>query len=111
MSPNLPRYHELVSKQEEKKNVPGPGKYQIKSQFSAKQTAHKEVYDLQTVPFGATTKRFPPTKSIAPSPGSYDDPRTAFESSKRYCTSEVPTYCQLVVWHAYIHSVCELGTV
>ncbi|XP_030271848.1 sperm-tail PG-rich repeat-containing protein 2 isoform X2 [Sparus aurata] len=29
----IPRYHELVPKQEEKKGVPGPGQYHIRSQF------------------------------------------------------------------------------
>jgi hypothetical protein len=99
-SPNLPRYHELVSKMEEKKGVPGPGKYQIKSQFSPsahhyhhhhhhhdhhqqQPSAQMEMYDVQTVPFGTAAKRFPAEKWTAPSPGSYDDPRTAFDSSKR----------------------------
>ena len=100
-SPNLPRYHELVSKMEEKKGVPGPGKYQIKSQFSPsahhyhhhhhhhdhhqqQPSAQMEMYDVQTVPFGTAAKRFPAEKWTAPSPGSYDDPRTAFDSSKRF---------------------------
>ena len=77
----LPRYHELVTKQEEKKvcaaliaaslavtltcthssfpspfqAVPGPGKYDIRSQFAHRQQ-QKDASEPPLAPFGSTTK-------------------------------------------------------
>lgn len=76
----LPRYHEIVTKQETKKAVPGPGHYQIKSQFEA-----KKVNDNATErpSFGSQAKRFSNAYDSTPSPGMYNDPRHALEICNR----------------------------
>uniref|UniRef100_A0A3B1J6D7 Sperm-tail PG-rich repeat containing 2 n=1 Tax=Astyanax mexicanus TaxID=7994 RepID=A0A3B1J6D7_ASTMX len=66
----VPRYHQLLPLQEEKKGVPGPGQYDVKGQF-----------EKHTDPAGAT--RFSPVKQVAPPVGSYNDPRSALESLKK----------------------------
>ncbi|XP_064382075.1 sperm-tail PG-rich repeat-containing protein 2-like isoform X2 [Halichondria panicea] len=86
---NIPRYHELVTKLEEKKAVPGPGQYEIKSQFVKRAPlAEEETEDGDTggtrkAPFGSSLQRFLSPKSNSPASTSYEDPRTAFESTKR----------------------------
>lgn len=54
----LPRYHEVIVKSEEKKAVPGPGKYEIKSQFKPRiQSSVKQDQDEVVVaPFGSQAK-------------------------------------------------------
>ncbi|TNN63204.1 Sperm-tail PG-rich repeat-containing protein 2 [Liparis tanakae] len=80
----IPRYHELVPKQEEKKatslcvsvvllpGVPGPGQYYIRSQFE------KPVQSSGNLP-----KRFSPVKEVAPPVGVYNGPRCALELLKK----------------------------
>ncbi|KAK3699095.1 hypothetical protein QZH41_008892, partial [Actinostola sp. cb2023] len=82
----LPRYHEVIVRSEEKKAVPGPGKYEIKSQFqkktqSAANTAQEDA--AITAPFGSQAKRFDQHKHQSPSPGTYNDPRNSLEVLKR----------------------------
>ncbi|XP_031552737.1 sperm-tail PG-rich repeat-containing protein 2-like [Actinia tenebrosa] len=81
----LPRYHEVIVKSEEKKGVPGPGQYEIKSQFKARiQSSVKQEQDeIVVAPFGSQAKRFDNSKGISPSPGSYNDPRNSLEVLKR----------------------------
>jgi len=80
----LPRYHEMIAHQENKKAVPGPGKYEIKSQFVVKSAPPALDLDPQaSAPFGSQEKRFNDRMSRTPAPGSYNDPRHAFESLKR----------------------------
>jgi len=74
----LPRYHELIEVNEDKKAVPGPGKYEIKSQFVEVQNDLSE-----RPPFGSSSDRFLPIKGKLPAPGSYNDPRNAFEALNR----------------------------
>uniref|UniRef100_A0A3Q0R4X3 Sperm tail PG-rich repeat containing 2 n=1 Tax=Amphilophus citrinellus TaxID=61819 RepID=A0A3Q0R4X3_AMPCI len=64
----IPRYHELVPMQEEKKGVPGPGQYHIRSQFE------------KPVKPGSL---FGPVKEVSPPVGTYNDPRCALELLKR----------------------------
>nr|XP_006627374.1 PREDICTED: sperm-tail PG-rich repeat-containing protein 2 isoform X1 [Lepisosteus oculatus] len=78
----IPRYHEVVALQEEKKGVPGPGKYEIKSQFDTSSTSHNGV-PAQNPPFLSQARRFAPVKSETPAPGAYDDPRTALERLRK----------------------------
>ncbi|XP_066568340.1 sperm-tail PG-rich repeat-containing protein 2 isoform X2 [Amia ocellicauda] len=78
----IPRYHEVVPLQEEKKGIPGPGKYEIKSQFERPNTSHSGTPALNP-PFLSQAKRFASIKSIVPAPGSYEDPRTALECLKK----------------------------
>uniref|UniRef100_M3XJK7 Sperm tail PG-rich repeat containing 2 n=1 Tax=Latimeria chalumnae TaxID=7897 RepID=M3XJK7_LATCH len=79
----IPRYHEVLVLQEKKKDVPGPGKYDIKGQFEKKSNMIHEGVEVQQPPFLSQSKRFASLKSITPAPGAYDDPRTAFQSLKK----------------------------
>lgn len=81
---NLPRYHEAIVVQEEKKAVPGPGKYEIKSQFSAKPIAISQLDEpIVHPPFGTQSRRFANMKKDTPAPGTYNDPRNSLEILKR----------------------------
>jgi hypothetical protein len=90
-SQSLPRYHILVTRQEEKKAVPGPGQYEIKSQFRPSQSVdgadqndydEEEEYDAQDkAPFGSRQQRFISPKHHSPACTSYNDPRTALSLS------------------------------
>ncbi|KAL7838950.1 hypothetical protein SRHO_G00256080 [Serrasalmus rhombeus] len=75
----VPRYHQILTLQEEKKGVPGPGQYDVKGQF-------EKLTDPPAVsrpPFLSQTPRFSPVKQVAPPVGSYNDPRGALESLKK----------------------------
>ncbi|KAK2837199.1 hypothetical protein Q5P01_014411 [Channa striata] len=78
----IPRYHELVPKQEEKKGVPGPGQYHIKSQFdkSVKSSGKLPKFNC---PFLSQTERFSSVKEVSPPVGVYNDPRCALEAVKK----------------------------
>ncbi|XP_060894896.1 sperm-tail PG-rich repeat-containing protein 2 [Labrus mixtus] len=78
----IPRYHELVPRQEEKKGVPGPGHYQIRSQF---ETLEKSCGNLPkfTSSFLSQTERFSPVKEVTPPVGAYNDPRCALEMLRK----------------------------
>nr|XP_028599654.1 sperm-tail PG-rich repeat-containing protein 2 [Podarcis muralis] len=73
----VPRYHEVIVLQEEKKGVPGPGQYYIRSQFE------KPVSATRSAPFLSLAQRFAPVKSTAPAPGTYNETRYALESLKK----------------------------
>ncbi|XP_033889712.2 sperm-tail PG-rich repeat-containing protein 2 [Acipenser ruthenus] len=73
----IPRYHESITLQEQKKGVPGPGRYEIKSYFEKIST--QDTSAVLNPPFLSKTQRFAPVKSITPAPGSYNDPRTALQ--------------------------------
>ncbi|XP_033644148.1 sperm-tail PG-rich repeat-containing protein 2-like [Asterias rubens] len=80
----LPRYHEIVVYQEEKKAVPGPGKYEINSQFDKRpQAVNTEGMEVDHPPFMSQSKRFVEGKNCAPAPGTYNDPRHALEALKK----------------------------
>ncbi|XP_016304909.1 sperm-tail PG-rich repeat-containing protein 2 [Sinocyclocheilus anshuiensis] len=76
----IPRYHELVALQEEKKGVPGPGQYYIKSQFETPCNPHAPGL---SPPFLSQAQRFSPVKDETPPVGAYDDPRCALEILKK----------------------------
>ncbi|XP_055054288.2 sperm-tail PG-rich repeat-containing protein 2 isoform X2 [Misgurnus anguillicaudatus] len=76
----LPRYHELITLQEEKKGVPGPGQYHIKSQFED-HNLHRGP--ASNPPFLSQAQRFSSSKDEAPPVGAYDDPRCALELLKK----------------------------
>ncbi|XP_029916142.1 sperm-tail PG-rich repeat-containing protein 2 [Myripristis murdjan] len=78
----VPRYHELMTKQEEKKGVPGPGQYHIRSQFEKPLNPFSNR-PICTAPFLSQAKRFSPVKEASPPVGEYDDPRCAMELLKR----------------------------
>ncbi|KAM5193847.1 sperm-tail PG-rich repeat-containing protein 2 [Mantella aurantiaca] len=80
--PFIPRYHEVIVLQEEKKAVPGPGKYEVTSQFYEANRLTKSA-DVPRPPFLSLAKRFLPVKSITPAPGAYNEQRTAFEALKK----------------------------
>ncbi|XP_073748097.1 sperm-tail PG-rich repeat-containing protein 2 isoform X2 [Callorhinus ursinus] len=79
---NLPRFYEVIILQEEKKGVPGPGKYDIKSQFQKAESMTPSVNDASPA-FLSQSQRFVPMKSITPAPGTYNESRTAFNSLKK----------------------------
>uniref|UniRef100_K7GDB4 Sperm tail PG-rich repeat containing 2 n=1 Tax=Pelodiscus sinensis TaxID=13735 RepID=K7GDB4_PELSI len=81
--PYIPRYHEVIVLQEEKKGVPGPGQYEIKSQFQKVENATQNGNEVPRAPFLSQSKRFVDVKSITPAPGTYNEPRSALESLKR----------------------------
>ncbi|XP_058049100.1 sperm-tail PG-rich repeat-containing protein 2 [Ahaetulla prasina] len=82
----IPRYHEEIVLQEGKKGVPGPGQYNIKSQFGKASSITKN--EAQHVPFLSLSERFAPLKPSTPAPGTYDEPRSALEYLKRPCRSK-----------------------
>ena len=77
----IPRYHELIPLKADKKNVPGPGSYNIKSTLERHVALQAEGSDAK--PFGSTTKRFISPKTTAPAPGQYNETRHAFESLRK----------------------------
>ncbi|XP_076823381.1 sperm-tail PG-rich repeat-containing protein 2-like [Clavelina lepadiformis] len=80
----LPRYHEIVVQEEEKRAVPGPGKYEINGQFTKKTApVNVEGLEVEHPPFLTQAKRFSDSKRITPAPGSYNDPRNALEALKK----------------------------
>ncbi|KAJ8023074.1 Sperm-tail PG-rich repeat-containing protein 2 [Holothuria leucospilota] len=80
----IPRYHEEIVKSQEKKAVPGPGKYEINSQFDKTPQAYNtEGLEVEHPPFMSQAKRFSSPKSDTPAPGSYNDPRHALEALKK----------------------------
>ncbi|XP_069834449.1 sperm-tail PG-rich repeat-containing protein 2 isoform X2 [Dendropsophus ebraccatus] len=80
--PFIPRYHEVIVLQEEKKGVPGPGKYEILRNFDVSNRLTKSA-DVSKPPFLSHSKRFLPVKSITPAPGTYNEQRTALEALKK----------------------------
>ncbi|XP_074922267.1 sperm-tail PG-rich repeat-containing protein 2 isoform X3 [Chelonoidis abingdonii] len=78
--PYVPRYHEVIVLQEEKKGVPGPGQYEIKSQFQKVENITQNGNEVPRAPFLSQSKRFVHVKSITPAPGTYNEPRSALES-------------------------------
>ncbi|KAM9143858.1 sperm-tail PG-rich repeat-containing protein 2 [Pangshura tecta] len=78
--PYVPRYHEVIVLQEEKKGVPGPGQYEIKSQFQKVENVTQNGNEVPRAPFLSQSKRFVQVKSITPAPGTYNEPRSALES-------------------------------
>ncbi|XP_040011518.1 sperm-tail PG-rich repeat-containing protein 2 isoform X2 [Xiphias gladius] len=78
----IPRYHELVPKQEEKKGVPGPGQYHIRSQFEKTVKSSGNLPKF-TCPFLSQTERFSTVKEVSPPVGVYNDPRCALELLKK----------------------------
>ncbi|XP_063051751.1 sperm-tail PG-rich repeat-containing protein 2 [Engraulis encrasicolus] len=74
----IPRYHEIVSQQEEKKGVPGPGQYYIKSQFEKTSSPYGAPLG-HVPPFLSQAERFTPVREVAPPVGTYNDPRHALE--------------------------------
>ncbi|TMS03641.1 Sperm-tail PG-rich repeat-containing protein 2, partial [Larimichthys crocea] len=78
----IPRYHELVPRQEEKKGVPGPGQYHIRSQFEKPVKSSGNLPNL-TCSFLSQTERFSDVKEESPPVGVYNDPRCALELLKK----------------------------
>ncbi|XP_020658572.3 sperm-tail PG-rich repeat-containing protein 2 isoform X1 [Pogona vitticeps] len=76
----VPRYYDVIVLQEEKKGVPGPGQYNIKSQFGKGGMSQSEPHHA---PFLSLAQRFAPMKSSTPAPGTYNETRCALESLKK----------------------------
>ncbi|XP_039701688.1 sperm-tail PG-rich repeat-containing protein 2 [Pteropus medius] len=79
---HIPRFYEVIMLQEEKKGIPGPGKYDIKSQFQKTESVTPNVNDASPA-FLSQSQRFAPMKSSTPAPGTYNESRTAFQSLKK----------------------------
>ncbi|CAI7994998.1 Sperm-tail PG-rich repeat-containing protein 2, partial [Geodia barretti] len=79
----------IITRQEEKKAVPGPGRYDIRSQFrtdpSADGTGQNEderEEETEDAPFGSREKRFIDPKHHSPSCTTYQEPRSAFSRGR-----------------------------
>ncbi|XP_070308501.1 sperm-tail PG-rich repeat-containing protein 2 [Odocoileus virginianus] len=79
---NLRQLCEVKILQEEKEGVPGPGRYDIKSQFQKNKSTKSNVNDASPA-FLSQSQRFVPMKSITPAPGTYNESRTAFKPLKK----------------------------
>ncbi|EDO38402.1 predicted protein [Nematostella vectensis] len=79
----LPRYHQVIVQEEEKKAVPGPGKYEIKSQFEVVPRPTLQDDPVINAPFGTQSKRFFDDRQNNPAPGAYNNPKNALEVLKR----------------------------
>ncbi|XP_063166805.1 sperm-tail PG-rich repeat-containing protein 2 [Candoia aspera] len=82
----IPRYNEEIVLQEEKKGVPGPGQYDIKSHFE--KAGRITESEARRAPFLSLSQRFAPVKSSSPAPGTYDETRSALERLRRPCRSK-----------------------
>ncbi|XP_075903320.1 sperm-tail PG-rich repeat-containing protein 2 isoform X2 [Nelusetta ayraudi] len=79
----IPRYHELLAKQEEKRGVPGPAHYHIRGQFDrpVEPGGNREKF---CCPFLSGTERFTnDVRELSPPVGVYNDPRCALELLKK----------------------------
>uniref|UniRef100_A0A8C2LWT6 Sperm tail PG rich repeat containing 2 n=1 Tax=Cricetulus griseus TaxID=10029 RepID=A0A8C2LWT6_CRIGR len=85
----VPRLYEEIILQEEKKGVPGPGRYEIKSQFQKTQSLAANITDESSF-FLSESERFAPIKSSTPAPGTYNETRTAFKCSEKRSGEESP---------------------
>ncbi|XP_075248725.1 sperm-tail PG-rich repeat-containing protein 2-like [Convolutriloba macropyga] len=81
---HVPRFTESIQKAEEKRGVPDPGKYEVKSMFEKRPpVVNTEGIEVEQPPFMTQERRFKDSKTIEPGPGSYNDPRNAMEATKR----------------------------
>ncbi|XP_072565333.1 sperm-tail PG-rich repeat-containing protein 2 isoform X1 [Paramormyrops kingsleyae] len=78
----LPRYHEIVCLQEEKKGVPGPGQYNIKGMFE-KPSYHYTTIPPVRPPLLSHMQCFTSAKEMVPPVGAYDEPRCVSEPPKK----------------------------
>uniref|UniRef100_H3DEE5 Sperm tail PG-rich repeat containing 2 n=1 Tax=Tetraodon nigroviridis TaxID=99883 RepID=H3DEE5_TETNG len=78
----IPRYHELVPKQAEKKGVPGPGQYDIRRQ-SEPHGSRCSFLSQAEIKFRSKTFKFSQSKEVSPPVGTYSDPRCALELLKK----------------------------
>ncbi|ERE92189.1 sperm-tail PG-rich repeat-containing protein 2 [Cricetulus griseus] len=69
--------------------VPGPGRYEIKSQFQKTQSLAANITDESSF-FLSESERFAPIKSSTPAPGTYNETRTAFKCSEKRSGEESP---------------------
>ncbi|XP_021052634.1 sperm-tail PG-rich repeat-containing protein 2 [Mus pahari] len=85
----VPRLYEAIILQEEKKGIPGPGKYNIKSEFDTIKSMSALVNSSSFI-FFSETERFEPIKSCTPAPGTYNEIRTAFKYPKKRLGLSLP---------------------
>ncbi|KAF7252495.1 Sperm-tail PG-rich repeat-containing protein 2 [Varanus komodoensis] len=84
---NLERYYSFKTFKKTLRNqnamlgVPGPGQYDIKSQFEKIDNAAQS--EAHHAPFLSLAQRFAPVKSFTPAPGTYNETRSALESLKK----------------------------
>ncbi|XP_069878408.1 sperm-tail PG-rich repeat-containing protein 2 isoform X2 [Dipodomys merriami] len=83
----LPRFFDLI--QEKKREIPGPGKYEIKSQFQKTESTTLNVNDASPA-FLSQSQRFIPTKSVTPAPGAYNAIRTPVKCLKKAPVKNTP---------------------
>ncbi|XP_067944512.1 sperm-tail PG-rich repeat-containing protein 2-like [Watersipora subatra] len=100
----IPRYHEWVVKEEEKKSVPGPGRYDINSGFDPEvKKLNQEGIEVEHPPFLSQSRRFGANKNAIPAPGTYNDPRTALGSLKKITGLKRSPFGQTAVRFAPTH--------
>lgn len=98
----LPRYHEIVTIFENKKAVPGPGHYEIKSQFDPTSISSDATIRPS---FGSQAKRFRESTEQSPAPGSYNDPRHALDKCNRISGLKKSPFGQTATRFAKDHHV------
>jgi len=65
-------------------SVPGPGRYDITSDFDPEtKKLNQEGIEVEHPPFLSQARRFGANKNYVPSPGTYNDPRTALTALKK----------------------------
>ncbi|XP_042557532.1 sperm-tail PG-rich repeat-containing protein 2 [Dipodomys spectabilis] len=90
----LPRFFDLIplqekKRQEQNRGIPGPGKYEIKSQFQKTESTTLNVNDASPA-FLSQSQRFIPTKSVTPAPGAYNAIQTPVKCSKKAPVKNTP---------------------
>ncbi|CAD5124583.1 DgyrCDS12856 [Dimorphilus gyrociliatus] len=83
--PIIPRYNEIVEIKAKKEGIPGPGKYEIPSQFDKlqKNNVDNVEFSPEHPPFGSQSMRFGRMKESTPAPGAYNDPRQALDALRK----------------------------
>ncbi|ESO83457.1 hypothetical protein LOTGIDRAFT_169322 [Lottia gigantea] len=105
----IPRYHESVAIEQDKKAVPGPGKYDIKGQFEPVQAkVNTDGIEVEHPPFLSQAKRFQPLKQNSPAPGTYNDPRTALDSLRKVTGLKRSPFSQTSVRFSDDHHVRKI---
>lgn len=87
----VPRYLDAVVNNEKKWCVPGPAHYVIKRQFDDSMKSKSDQLEMEHPPFLSQAKRFNEVAVEYPAPGTYNDPRTSLQATKRTaCAKQSP---------------------
>ena len=87
-------------------SVPGPGRYDIKSDFEAEaKKLNQEGIEVEHPPFLSQARRFGHSKNAVPPPGTYNDPRSAMTALKKITGLKRSPFGQTAVRFAPTHHV------